>query len=223
MPVAADALRPCWAALRGCRECVVRRRLALRPASRTKRRRRYHQRRVRPRPPRDPLGRGRPDDAVSVHRTATPRPRTRRTPAGDRPGQGGSGGGRSTPRSTTPRGLPERQGDRRPHDLHGAHGRSRSPRRCRIGWSSAATTPIGSSPTWGQSPGDPPAARGAQGLVPALQPKADPLVMSLSDDPSKIRRLRENEFSVISRQVFFPARSIGSPPRNAEPDRRPLP
>jgi hypothetical protein len=62
------------------------------------------------------------------------------------------------------------------------------------------------TPDLGAKPGDPPTLQGLS-VWYQVQPGADPLVMSLSDDPSKIRRMREIEFSIVTRQVFFPALS----------------
>ena len=66
------------------------------------------------------------------------------------------------------------------------------------------------NPDPGAKPGDP---RPLEGLKVwyQVQPGADPLVLSLSDDPANIRRLREIEFSIISRQVFLPALSAVLP------------
>ncbi len=62
------------------------------------------------------------------------------------------------------------------------------------------------NPDPGAKPGDP---RQLEGLKVwyQIQPGADPLVLSLSDDPSKTRRLREIEFSLITQQNFLPALS----------------
>jgi len=66
------------------------------------------------------------------------------------------------------------------------------------------------TPDPGAKPGDP---RQLEGLKVwyQVQSGADPLVLSLSDDPSKTRRLREIEFSLITQQFFLPALSTVLP------------
>jgi hypothetical protein len=60
------------------------------------------------------------------------------------------------------------------------------------------------TPDPGSKPGDP---RPLEGLKVwyQLQSGANPLVLSLPDDPAKNRRLREIEFSLITQQFFLPA------------------
>ncbi len=61
-------------------------------------------------------------------------------------------------------------------------------------------------PDPGARPGDPRALEGLK-IWYQVMPAADPLVMGLSDDPASTRRMREIEYSIISRQVFLPALS----------------
>ena len=125
------------------------------------------------------------------------------SPAGDRPVEGGSRGD-DQDRDRQPAGAPERR-QIVAQTIY-------TERTAELGPDGAVTAVVRRydafrlTPDPGAKPGDPPPARGAK-IWYQVQPGADPLVMSLSDDPSKIRRMREIEFSIISRQVFLPALS----------------
>lgn len=66
------------------------------------------------------------------------------------------------------------------------------------------------NPDPGAKPGDPRQLEGLK-IWYQIQPGASPLVLSLSDDPSKTRRLSEIEFSLITQQQFLPALSAVLP------------
>jgi hypothetical protein len=62
------------------------------------------------------------------------------------------------------------------------------------------------NPDPGSKPGDPRALEGLK-VWYQVQPGVEPLVLSLPNEPASPRRLREIEYSIISRQVFVPALS----------------